>query len=176
MSVVVGNHPHSDAAPFGGGSEFLWELAVWDRRKGRRAGTGRRGDMPSGHVAGFRTSLWPAPASGWQPLRVSILAKHPCFVSRLPSCSDALPTWAEMWGTWRAMSGLSPPPPSWRQTGGAPSFPPSLHVLVTNCCQPHFAQYQQFSHLSIHQTRLEGLLILRYLGPTCLSLLFVGLE
>lgn len=102
--------------------------------------------------------------------------KHPCFVSRLPSCSDALPVWAEMWGTWRAMSGLSPPPPSWRQTGGAPSFPPSLHVLVTNCCQPHFAQYQQFSHLSIHQTRLEGLLILRYLGPTCLSLLFVGLE
>lgn len=84
MSVVVGNHPHSDAAPFGGGSESLWELAVWelavwDRRKGRRAGTGRRGDMLSGHVAGFRTSLWPAPASGWQPLRVSILAETPLF-------------------------------------------------------------------------------------------------
>lgn len=73
MSVVVGNHPHSDAAPFGGGSESLWELA------GRRAGTGRRGDMLSGHVAGFRTSLWPAPASGWQPLRVSILAETPLF-------------------------------------------------------------------------------------------------
>lgn len=166
MSVVVGNHPHSDAAPFGGSSEFLWELAVWDRRKGRRAGTSPASALRFGRRPRLAGSL--SEFLSW--------LKHPCFVSRLPSCSDALPVWAEMWGTWRAMLGLSPPPPSWRQTGGAPSFPPSLHVLVTNCCQPHFAQYQQFSHLSIHQTRLEGLLILRYLGPTSLSLWFVGLE
>lgn len=51
-----------------------------------------------------------------------------------------------------------------------------LRVLFTNCCQLYFTQYQQFSHLSIHQNHLEGLLILRYLGPTCLSLWFVGLE
>ena len=43
---------------------------------------------------------------------------------------------------------------------------PSFRFSSTDCRQPGYVQHQQFSNLSIHQNRLQGLLVHSYPGPT----------